>query len=219
MLKLLSTVLLLILGSTMQSDEPLSTDSINALNVRCYDARADVWDRMPFADFLPKQILLKHHLQAGMNALDIGSGTGMLAEWLAKQGFAVQCIDPSDEMVRRCRAKGLNTFQTTLQNFHPKEKFGLITAVLSFIHLPKREMAQELQRIAGWLNPEGTFVLAMIQGTGEGIGEKHSSHPRYFSYYTKEEILALTAPHFGCVFYTETHGPVSYLVFIFDKLS
>lgn len=79
----------------------LSTQAINALNQRCYDARADYWDRFPFADFLPPAIQRTFPSPKGKKALDIGSGTGKLALWLKNQGFDVICLDPSNEMVKR----------------------------------------------------------------------------------------------------------------------
>lgn len=198
-------------------NEPMPTQTINAINARCYNVQADFWDRLPFADFLPSQILQQHHRDAGMKALDIGSGTGMLADWLANQGFHVLCLDPSDEMVRRCRAKKLNTLQTTIQKFTCTETFGLITAVLSLIHVPKREISAQFKRFSTWLNPKGIFVLALIEGEGEGIGERNSKYPRYFSYYTRQEVLNLVPSDLECAFETRVNGPVPYLVFIFKK--
>uniref|UniRef100_A0A915DP49 Methyltransferase type 11 domain-containing protein n=1 Tax=Ditylenchus dipsaci TaxID=166011 RepID=A0A915DP49_9BILA len=152
---------------------------------------------MPFADILPQQILLQHNPSAGTEVLDIGSGTGMLAEFLKQKGFSLLCIDPSEEMVKRTSAKGLNTVQTNLQDF--------------------AKMPTELERIHKWINPNGIFVLAMIEGRGEGVQEGDSKYPRYFSFYTKEEILGLMEKKFECVFESRRQGPTTYLIFIFRK--
>lgn len=204
-------------GVNVNTNNPMSIEEINQLNNRCYDAKADYWDRFPFPEFLPKEILQNHHPISGMNALDIGSGTGLLAEWLCKNGFSVLCLDPSSEMVGRCREKGLTTIQTTLQTFSCDQKFGLITAVLSLIHLPKQEILAQLKRISDWLNPDGLFVLALIEGEGEGVAETHSDYPRYFSWYTRQEVIDLTRKDFDCLFERKVGSPVSYLVFIFRK--
>lgn len=216
-------LLLIIFGDAFAMAQPpkknhtLTTEEIDAINKRCYDINADYWHRLPFADFLPQWIIEFHNPAAGYQALDIGSGTGLLAGWLKKSGFDVLCIDPSDEMVRRSRELGLETIQSTLQQFSTERKFGLIIAVLSLIHVSKHEMRCQIKRIANWLVPGGTFALAMIEGKGEGVGENKSSYPRYFSYYTKEEILNLRSEDFECLACRKTGAPISYLVFIFRK--
>jgi SAM-dependent methyltransferase len=45
--------------------------------------------------------------RAGNHVLDLGCGTGEDAEWLLSRGVQVTAIDPSAEMVRRARAKGV----------------------------------------------------------------------------------------------------------------
>jgi 2-polyprenyl-3-methyl-5-hydroxy-6-metoxy-1,4-benzoquinol methylase len=189
-------------------------DEIDALNKKCYDARAAYWDRLPFPAFLPEAI--QRNKAPGQRALDIGSGTGRLAAWLAKEGFQVVCLDPSDEMVRRTKAMGLPTLQTTIQTFQTSEKFDLILAILSLIHVQKKEMPAALAKIWGMLNQDGIFALAMIEGQGEGVGETDSKFPRYFAYYNRQEILDLTAGHFTLL---EEYRSGGYLVFIFKKIS
>lgn len=194
-------------------------ESIEALNKRCYDARADYWDRMPFANFLPAAIVRAHHPGSGFRALDIGSGTGVLAAWLAQNGYEVLCLDPSNEMVRRTRALGLPTEQKTIQEFSSTTKFDLILAILSLIHVPKKEMPAQISKIAGMLQPQGVFALAMIAGHGEGLGETGGGYPRFFAYYSREEILALVSNDFTLLAEHATGGSINYLVFIFTRKS
>lgn len=198
--------------------EPEKYDHINEINRQCYNHCADYWDRLPFKDFLPQEIVRIHNPVAGYRTLDIGSGTGMLAEWLVKNGFDLLCIDPSEEMILRCRNKGLQVEQCTIQKFIPRESFGLVVAVLSLIHVQKKEIAEQIDKIHKMLNPEGTFVLAVIEGHGEGISETEAKYPRYFSYYTRDEILQLTSGKFRLLSERSWSRDSSYLVFIFRKI-
>lgn len=193
-------------------------DQINEINRQCYNHCANYWDRLPFKDFLPQEIVRLHNPVAGYRTLDIGSGTGMLAEWLVKSGFDLLCIDPSEEMVLRCRKKCLQVEQCTIQKFIPIESFGLVVAVLSLIHVPKSEIAEQMDKIHKMLNLEGTFVLAVIKGHGEGISETDAKYPRYFSYYTREEVLQLTSGKFRLLSEHSWIRDSSYLVFIFRKI-
>lgn len=205
---MLETVLALSLMS-----QPPSPSDWDELNKKCYDARADNWDRLPFASYLPEALL--RNKAPGQKALDIGSGTGRLAAWLASKGFQVLCLDPSDEMVRRTRALGFTTIQTTLQAFNSSDKFDLILAILSLIHVPKKALPTELAKIRDMLNPGGLFALAMIEGQGEGVSETASEYPRFFNYYSRQEILDLTAGQFTLLEEHQTGGSINYLVFIF----
>jgi 2-polyprenyl-3-methyl-5-hydroxy-6-metoxy-1,4-benzoquinol methylase len=99
--------------------------SIDELNRTCYDHRAETWNRFPFPEVLPQFVLNYSHSGVSKRVLDIGSGTGILAEWLSKKGFDVTCIDPSFEMVRRCRTKGLYTIQCTIQEYIPDGTYGM----------------------------------------------------------------------------------------------
>lgn len=203
-----------IMNEKKQNPQQMNTQAIDAINRACYDAKAEYWDRMPFADFLPAWILRHYNPKMGKDVLDIGSGTGMLAEWLTKQGFNVLCLDPSPEMVRRTRERGLQTLQTTVQQYSDDKHYGLVIAVLSLIHVPKKEIAAELKKISSWLQPGGLFALAMIEGHGEGIGEQQSPFPRYFAYYTNQEIHDLVQNDFIILEERKVGSPISYLVYL-----
>jgi 2-polyprenyl-3-methyl-5-hydroxy-6-metoxy-1,4-benzoquinol methylase len=212
---LVATVFAITIGSPMQS--PSNQPNINELNRKCYDARADYWDRLPFPEFLPQAILRAHDPHGGWKAIDIGSGTGRLASWLANHGYEVLCLDPSGEMVRRTKALGFPTLQSTIQEFTTAEKFDLVLAILSLIHVPKSEMPQQIEKISVMLVSKGVFALAMIKGQGEGVGETASEYPRYFAYYTRQEIMNLTRDRFDLIDELQVNGPVSYIVFVFRK--
>lgn len=85
--------------------------SMDELNKRCYEAQADKWDRMPFENFLPAAIL---RYASGKRALDIGSGTGQLAEFLKQNGYDVLCLDPAAEMVEFV-FRGLDSANTAIK--------------------------------------------------------------------------------------------------------
>lgn len=192
----------------------LTTPQIDAINKQCYDHQADQWLRFPFEDLLPSWIDQYHPAHLGMNVLDIGSGNGVLAAWLKEKGFQVLCLDPSDEMVLRSRSKGLKTLQTTLQNFQTDQSFASIFAILSLIHVPKAEFPAQIEKIASIMTKEGMFFLALIEGNTEGIKDRESGYPRFFSTFQKKEILILTQKHFELVEFQKSGG---YLIFALRK--
>ncbi len=196
----------------------MSNDEINRINRHCYDNQADRWQRFPFKDVLPQWVLAYHDaLSLGNRVLEIGSGTGAFANWFNENGFAVLCLDPSAEMVRRCQKKGLPTLQMTFQEYNGTERFAMISAILSLLHIPKNEFAIQIAKIASFLSPNGTFILGMIEGSTEGLIEEETGYPRFFSTYSKQEILEATNPYFSLLDCHTTYGSegVTYLAFIF----
>lgn len=196
---------------------PFNKYDIDETNQVCYDHCATHWDRFPFPDSLPQFVERYSRPQLGNPVLDVGSGTGVLAQWLTKKGFKVLCIDPSSEMVRRTTAKGLETVQCTLQSFEGKGPYGMIFAILSLIHVPKADFDQQLKKLASLLQPGGILFLGMIEGQGEGFFEA-GKYPRFFSYYSYDEVIAKTAPSFVLKDYSATNsGGIGYMLFVLEK--
>lgn len=190
-------------------------DEINAVNKDCYDHQADRWLRFPFKEILPKWV--KHYQPQGAKALDIGSGNGHFAKWLQENGFEVLCLDPSTEMAQRCRAKGLKTIETTLQDYREKETFDAIFAICSLIHIPKKEWPAEIDKIASLLNQGGYFYLALIEGKGEGYFEQEFEFPRFFSYFQREEVLEYLKERFELLEWKRVTGQTNYLLFALSR--
>lgn len=193
-------------GPCMSSQS--SEINYDKINQDCYDNCYWLWDRFPFPEILPQWIVRYHSPSLDRVALDIGSGTGQLAKWLQNQGFDLLCIDPSPVMIKECRAKGLTCLQTTFQNFHSSKSFSEVFAVLSFIHIPKKEWPEQMDKVADLLKPEGLFFLAVIQGENESVVQDPSlDFPRFFAYFTQNEIIKLTEKKFELLDCATLHGP------------
>jgi 2-polyprenyl-3-methyl-5-hydroxy-6-metoxy-1,4-benzoquinol methylase len=195
----------------------IDSKTIDQINQRCYDNCYILWDRFPFPDILPEIIKKHYDPKLGDKVLDIGSGTGHLAEWLKKQGFAVECLDPSLKMVQVCQSKGLDCQQLTIQNYTKKDIFAIIFAILSLVHVAKKELPDQLNKISSLLPSNGLFILALIEGNGEEIEEAASGFPRFFAKYKKEQIEHLIEKDFEVVDYRYVGGYISYFIFTLKK--
>lgn len=196
--------------------QDFSQEKINQINQACYDNCASQWDRFPFPNDLPNFVQKYYDPRLGNKILDVGSGTGILAKWLADQGFDVQCIDPSSEMVKRCKEKGLNIQQCTLQEY-VNGSYAMIFAILSLMHIPKKDFDVQLKKLADALPQGGILFLAMLEGKSEGFFEG-PRYPRFFAYYTYEEILAKTSPYFKLMDYRYLRSfPIGYMLFVLSK--
>src|SRR5262249_15063257 len=132
--------------------------------------------------------------------------------------FDVLCLDPSSEMVRRCRKKGLKILQTTFQEYSSQQQYAMVVAILSLIHVPKKDFPEQLTKIKAMLPKGGIFLLALIEGKGEGVQEDVSDYPRYFAYYTPDEVRQHLKDSFEELDYKHVDaGHTKYLVFAFKK--
>lgn len=191
-------------------------ETIDQINQVCYDQCAANWDRFPFPSDLPLLVHKYAKPELGQRVLDVGSGTGILARWLSSHDYNVLCIDPSPEMVKRCQEKGLTTSQTDIQHFQPEGQFALIFAILSLMHVTREDLPSQIKKLAEALVPGGIFFLAMLEGKGEGFYE--GPYPRFFTYYTKEELLSLLSPYFvekDYLYYKSSH--VGYMLFVLER--
>ncbi len=153
--------------------------------------------------------------------LDIGSGPGRGGLFLQEAGLDVFCLDASEEMVRLSTERGLPSLLgdfNTLPFF--ENHFNGVWAYTSLLHTPKSKIVQPLAEIYRVLKPKGVFALGMIEGEGEYYRESSKiKEPRWFSFYTKEELEELLENSGFERLYFETFKPGSknYLQFIARK--
>ncbi len=97
-------------------------------------------------------------------ALDLGSGEGRNALWLAQRGWRVTAVDFSDVGVAKARrlAEGLGVevdwVVADLRSYHPPEDtFDVV--IQSFVHLPANERGAILRRASAALRPGGSILV------------------------------------------------------------
>jgi SAM-dependent methyltransferase len=82
--------------------------------------------------------------------LDIGCGDGALVQRLRQMGFDAVGIDRNDPQNTHC-------IQCALEDYEPEKPFDVVAARLSLHHT--EDIAQALQRVNGFLNDDGIFLL------------------------------------------------------------
>jgi ubiquinone/menaquinone biosynthesis C-methylase UbiE len=118
-----------------------------------------------------KRRILREYVQGGMRVLEIGCGTGGLAESMARAGASVVGIDSSPGMLdvarSRIEAAGLTDRATVLQtdatsigNHFPEQSFDLIVSTLVFSELTTAERRFVLEACGALLKPDGLIVIA-----------------------------------------------------------
>ncbi|MGV9480142.1 class I SAM-dependent methyltransferase [Gordonia aichiensis] len=127
-----------------------------------WDARYSSADRLWTSNVNPSLIAEAADLAPG-TALDVGSGEGADARWLAERGWQVTAIDISQVAVDRAREISPGPEITWLQadlvvDAVPGRDFGLVTAHYFPIHVENRGVATKLVEAVG---PGGTLLVVM----------------------------------------------------------
>jgi SAM-dependent methyltransferase len=131
--------------------------------------------------------------------LELGAGTGTDGRYFQDLGLDVLCTDLSPEMVRLCRAKGLNArvMDNTLFDL-PPTSFDAVYAMNSLLHLPSADLPAVLQNIHTVLKPGGLFFMGVYGGVEtEGIWEDDDYQPkRFFAFYSDEQLKQILSQYF-----------------------
>jgi SAM-dependent methyltransferase len=128
-------------------------------------------------------------------ALDLGSGEGGDALWLAGQGWAVTAVDISKtalavgaaRAVDEGLAERIDWIQADLATWHPAHEYDLVTA--AFLHSPVELPREEiLRRAASAVAPGGRLLVV-----GHGAfppSASHSDHEDAPPLPTPDDVLA-----------------------------
>lgn len=196
---------------------------MNAETIHTYNQMAKEYDDETgtFWEEFPRTFIDEFANRVQGIVLDVGSGPGRDALLLESKGLQVTCLDASEEMIAFCTARGLTSvLGDYLSMPFEDDSFDGVWAYTSLLHVSKSEIGKALHEIRRVLKPGGFFGLGMIEGEGDGYREKSGIQlPRWFSFYTKEELEKLLHEHGFDVVYFEEFVPRTrnYLNFIVQK--
>lgn len=179
------------------------------------DETIDFWERFPRTFFDKFAELVQGKI------LDVGSGPGRDGLLLKEKGLEVICLDASEAMIKLCEEKELESVVGDFVSMpFENNSFDGAWAYTSLLHISKADVSKAFDEINRVLKDDGILGLGLIEGDTEEYRESSGVNmPRWFSFYTKEEVEQLLTEHGFKVLYFEQFQPRSknYLNFIAQK--
>jgi SAM-dependent methyltransferase len=152
------------------------------------DERAAAWDaRFACEGFTygarPNQFVAAAapDLPAGAELVDLGSGEGRNAVWLAEQGFRVTAVDFSEAGLNKTRALArqrgvaVETVRADLGFWRPERQWDV--AVCTFLHLRLAERLRFYTAVQAALRPGGLFVAEWFRPEQRTLGHTSGGPP------------------------------------------
>ncbi len=151
--------------------------------------------------FMAVDDLADRMLDAGLRSvIDVGCGTGQMAERLSRQGLDVMGVDLSPANVMCTQARGVAALVGDFSDLPFDDgTFEGALAFNSMLHVPKADLGAVLTEIRRVLIP-GALAKIVVWGGFDHEGPHDGDWldpPRFFSFYTDEAFAALGTPGFA----------------------
>ncbi len=127
-------------------------------------------------------------------------------------------MDASEPMVDLCKEKGLESVVGDFNDIQfPNKEFDGVWAYTSLLHVPKEKIEKSMSEIVRVLKDGGIFGLGLMEGNFNDYRESSGMNkPRWFSFYTKNEVETLLHKFNFEILYFDEFKPASknYLNFV-----
>ena len=132
-------------------------------------------------------------------ALDIGAGSGRDALYLAKNGFEVFAVEPSEKLRSLAQAKNdhpnISWFDDSLPELkviHSLNiKCDLILLSAVWMHIPRSSRSRAFRKVANLLKPGGKLVITLRYGDSPDEREMHDVSFSEISHFAKSHALKI----------------------------
>lgn len=122
--------------------------------------------------------------------LDLGCGSGRDALYFKNNGYLVDAIDYSIELVKLAQQQtGLEIQYASFYDLDEKQKYDGIWACASLLHCTRKRLPDVIQRIIQALKPNGVCYMSFKYGS-----EDREKDGRYFTDMNETQIRLLLQP-------------------------
>jgi SAM-dependent methyltransferase len=134
---------------------------------------ADAYEMLPFEDAHP-ELLRRLRGKAPLRVLDVGTGTGRDAAWIAAAGHRVTGVEPSNGMLQLAKELHPQTpvawvkdSLPALKNLRAGSQYDLIVLSAVWMHVHPSERDEALSRLNALRAPGGSVYMTLRSGPVE----------------------------------------------------
>lgn len=102
-------------------------------------------------------------------ALDLGCGKGKNAIWLAKEGWKVDAVDPSQEWLGIAKERSAEAnvniqsfIQSDIQSFVSDKQYDLVVCAMVLHFLSIDQIADAIEKMKEWIKPGGQIYISVM---------------------------------------------------------
>ena len=157
--------------------------------IAVYDSRVNDYAELNDKNGPDKTLrLFMDRLPRGGRVLDLGCGPGASSRWMKEQGFEVDPVDASSEMVRMANEHhDVGARQGLFQDIDAVDEYDAVWANFSLLHATETEFIEMLPKLHRALKASGLLHL----GLKTGSGESRDKLGRRYTYYSETRLKEL----------------------------
>lgn len=144
----------------------------------------------------------------GGTVLEVGSGAGRSAEYIAGRGYALECTEAVAEFVEIMKQKGLNARSLNVLTDEITKTYDMVFANAVLVHFTPEQTKHVLAKVRNALNENGIFAVSLKMGNGEKWTNEKLDAPRYF-YYWQPDVFRALAEEAGYTWLSMSSGETS----------
>ena len=134
-------------------------------------------------------------LGLGATVLELGSGTGQAAQYLAERGLDVQASDGAFAFVERMREAHLSPIRLDVLTDDLGGPWDAVVAFAVLLHLTPVELGTVLDRVREAVRPGGLLAFSVKEGDGSAWSDHRLESPRYYMFWRPGPLVEVLEDH------------------------
>jgi SAM-dependent methyltransferase len=173
-------------------------DSPNHRTLDVYEHRAERYEATqgpPPAWHLAFLDRIAASFRLGATVLELGSGTGQAAQYLADRGLVVQPSDGAVAFVERMLEAQLSPIRLDVLSDDLGGPWDAVVAFAVLLHLTPEELGTVLDRVREAVRPDGLLAFSVKEGDGSAWSDHRLGSPRFFTFWRPEPLAQVLEDH------------------------